>query len=196
MFILNHNFWTRNARKSIKGLKDSDSSLVSNENFSETLWPRPSQINFDLNKDWGCVILREIDFLLKICWSIPCLHPSWKVHTWNEEQLHSKIQLFLANIYSTSPTPNTILKLFAGNWTSANVFPSLTCLLCIYFALPGCTACEGEHTLNHCQKVLNRVALRLCRGGLTFWNLIKTPLIYTVSYFNFRGFGALFEKPP
>ena len=31
--------------------------------------------------DWGCVILREIDFLLKICWSIPCLHPSWKVHT-------------------------------------------------------------------------------------------------------------------
>jgi len=33
-------------------------------------------------KDWGCVILREIDFLLKICWSIPCLHPSWKVHTW------------------------------------------------------------------------------------------------------------------
>ena len=37
-----------------------------------------------LNKDWGCVILREIDFLLKICWSIPCLHPSWKVHTWIE----------------------------------------------------------------------------------------------------------------
>jgi len=34
------------------------------------------------NKDWGCVILREIDFLLKFCWSIPCLHPSWKVHTW------------------------------------------------------------------------------------------------------------------
>jgi len=19
---------------------------------------------------------------VKICWSIPCLHPSWKVHTW------------------------------------------------------------------------------------------------------------------
>ena len=29
------------------------------------------------------VILRDIDFLLKICWSIPCLHPSWKVHTWH-----------------------------------------------------------------------------------------------------------------
>ena len=37
-----------------------------------------------LNKDWGCVILHEINFLLKICWSIPCLHPSWKVHTWIE----------------------------------------------------------------------------------------------------------------
>jgi len=39
LFILDHNFWTRNARKSIKGSKDSDSSLVSNENFTETLWP-------------------------------------------------------------------------------------------------------------------------------------------------------------
>jgi len=39
LFILDHNFWTRNARKSINGSKDSDSSLVSNENFSETLWP-------------------------------------------------------------------------------------------------------------------------------------------------------------
>ena len=39
LFILDHNFWTRNARKSIKSSKDSDSSLVSNENFSETLRP-------------------------------------------------------------------------------------------------------------------------------------------------------------
>ena len=30
------------------------------------------------------VILREINFLLKICWSIPCLHPSWKVHTFRQ----------------------------------------------------------------------------------------------------------------
>ena len=29
MFILDHNCWTRNARKSIKGSKDSDSSIVS-----------------------------------------------------------------------------------------------------------------------------------------------------------------------
>ena len=41
-----------------------------------------SPVSFSSNfQDWGCVILREIDFLLKICWSIPCLHPSWKVHT-------------------------------------------------------------------------------------------------------------------
>ena len=42
------------------------------------------KITHQLNKDWGCVILHEIDLLLKICWSIPCLHPSWKVHTWIE----------------------------------------------------------------------------------------------------------------
>ena len=41
-----------------------------------------SPVSFACNfQDWGCVILREIDFLIKICWSIPCLHPSWKVHT-------------------------------------------------------------------------------------------------------------------
>ena len=44
-----------------------------------------SPVSFACNfQDWGCVILREIDFLLKICWSIPCLHPSWKVNTWIE----------------------------------------------------------------------------------------------------------------
>jgi len=40
LFILDHNFWTRNARKSIiRSSKDLDSSLVSYENFSEILWP-------------------------------------------------------------------------------------------------------------------------------------------------------------
>ena len=44
-----------------------------------------SPVSFAYNfQDWECVILSEIDFLLKICWSIPCLHPSWKVHTWIE----------------------------------------------------------------------------------------------------------------
>jgi len=39
LFILDHNFWTKNARKSIKGSKDLDSSPVSNKNFSDILWP-------------------------------------------------------------------------------------------------------------------------------------------------------------
>ena len=34
-----------------------------------------SPVSFAYNfQDCGCVILREIDFLLKICWLIPCLH--------------------------------------------------------------------------------------------------------------------------
>jgi len=57
-----------------------------------------SPVSFACNfQDWGCVILREIDFLLKICWSIPCLHPSWKVHTWmsgNNELQHKAKQDF------------------------------------------------------------------------------------------------------
>jgi len=39
LFNLDHNFLKRNVTKLIKGSKDSDSSLVSNKNFSETLWP-------------------------------------------------------------------------------------------------------------------------------------------------------------
>jgi len=54
-------------------------SLYSNRFCLNKVWEW-----FYLNKDWGCVILREIDFLLKICWSLPCLHPPWKVHTWIE----------------------------------------------------------------------------------------------------------------
>ena len=42
--------------------------------------------------DWGYVIFREIDFLLKICWSIPCLHPSWKVHTW----VYPEVYIFIS----------------------------------------------------------------------------------------------------
>jgi len=48
------------------------------------------------------------------------------------------------------------------------------------------------------QKVVNRGALRLCggalrshRGGFTF-KFDKTPLIYSVSYFNLGGLEALY----
>jgi len=37
---------------------------------------------FYLNKNLGCVILREIDFHLKICWSIPCFVESMYVFEW------------------------------------------------------------------------------------------------------------------
>jgi len=37
LFVLDHNFIIRNTRKSIKGSKDSGSSLVSNETFGEIL---------------------------------------------------------------------------------------------------------------------------------------------------------------
>jgi len=48
----------------------------------------PVEMLHFLSKDGGCVILREIDFLLKICWSIPCLHPSWKVHSFETSYLN------------------------------------------------------------------------------------------------------------
>jgi len=38
LFILDHNFRTKNARKLIKGSKDLNSILVSNKNFSKILW--------------------------------------------------------------------------------------------------------------------------------------------------------------
>ena len=63
-------------------LRNSDCSL---EFVFSLLLLQPfnfSPVSFACNfQDWGCVILREIDFLLKLCWSIPCLHPLWKVHT-------------------------------------------------------------------------------------------------------------------
>ena len=55
---------------------------VSKESISKFLIGNRCHVKLRILQDWGCVILREIDFLLKIYWSIPCLHPSWKVHTW------------------------------------------------------------------------------------------------------------------
>ena len=51
---------------------------------------------------------------------------------------------------------------------------------------------------NRRQKVVNRWALHLCRGALRScrgaWhsNLTKIPLMYSVSYFNLWGLGAVF----
>jgi len=48
LYISDHNFRTRNATKLIKGSKDLDSSLVSNENFSgwapgQVTWAKMAQ---------------------------------------------------------------------------------------------------------------------------------------------------------
>lgn len=50
----------------------------------------------------------------------------------NKEQLHSKIQQFLASNDLHSPTPNAVLKLFVEIQTLANLLPCLMCLLCVF----------------------------------------------------------------
>jgi len=45
---------------------------------------------------------REIDFLLKTCWSIPCFHPSWKVHTWIHPCAMVESTFFLSLSFSHS----------------------------------------------------------------------------------------------
>jgi len=45
----------RNATKLIKGLKESDSSLVSNANISETLWPSSWALG---QATWGKMTLK------------------------------------------------------------------------------------------------------------------------------------------
>ena len=66
-----------------------------------------SPVSFACNfQDWGCVILREIDFLLKICWSIPCLHPSWKEHTCSLRRADLWMHQAVRNIQTTPQTSN------------------------------------------------------------------------------------------
>jgi len=59
--------------------------------------------------------------------------------------------------------------------------------LCAQRSFAQCSASAAPpHIQNRRQKVVNRGALRLCRGA---WNtnLKKIPLIYSVSYFNLEG---------
>jgi len=59
LFSLDNNFGTRNARKMIKGSKDSDSGLISNENFSETLWPSGWALG---QATWAKMTLKQLHF--------------------------------------------------------------------------------------------------------------------------------------
>jgi len=60
-------------------------------------------------QEWGCVILREIDFLLKIGWSIPCLHPSWKVHTWTIVAIWRKVRFHQALPFMTKQSVSSVV---------------------------------------------------------------------------------------
>ena len=51
-------------------------------------------------------------------------------------------------------TPKATLKMFADNRTLDNLFPSLICLLRIYFALP-CTTCEAGRLLSALHRIKN-----------------------------------------
>jgi len=62
--------------------------------------------------------------------------------------------------------------------------PTLTALLDLY-------SCS-ETIQNRCQKFFSSGALRLCRQACCLLKFDQTPLIYSVSYYNLRGLGALF----
>ena len=85
-----------------------------------------SPVSFACNfQDWGCVILGEIDFLLKICWSIPCLHPSWKAHTWIALWLYQlasygRICPLAHALWDFRETPGQAGWLDFSGWTMAN----------------------------------------------------------------------------
>jgi len=72
----------------------------------------------------------------------------------NKEQLHRKIQQFLASNGLNSTTPNVTLKLFAENRTLADLFPNWTCLLRMQFAL-SCSTCEAETTFSALRLIKN-----------------------------------------
>ena len=74
--------WTENRRS--PGLRMRPQCWTESRYASSVLDWEYFNVKLRIFQDWGCVILREIDFLLNICRSIPCLHPSWKVHTWVE----------------------------------------------------------------------------------------------------------------
>ena len=80
--IITHPYsWKLQAKHTGEKLKGWRNSREKTNSRLQSKFSKSFACNF---QDWGCVILGEIDFPLKICWSIPCLHPSWKVHTWIE----------------------------------------------------------------------------------------------------------------
>jgi len=97
-FILDHNFWTRNARKSIKGSKNSDLSLVSNENFSEIL----------RSSSWALGQVRCAEITLKL------------LHLWRYDVTHKKSATSNQKIFfecGLDDLPN-LLRIHLSAWTA------------------------------------------------------------------------------
>ena len=116
--------------------KESISKFLIGNRFHvklRNLSPYSNRIFF-FNKDWGCVILREIDFQLKICWSIPCLHPSWKVHTWIK---------ICASLNQRKKTKAAGSRLIPRKHTETLVLLSMPTLWC--FILPFHDALPSKH---------------------------------------------------
>ena len=126
-----------------------------------------SPVSFACNfQDWGCVILREIDFLLKICWSIPCFHPSWKVHTWIE---------ICASLNHRKKTEADGSRLIPRKHTETLVLLSVISYYCTFFKQLVSMQDEGSldsSSLKACQnKVPNWMLLYAMFLQLKGWNL-------------------------
>jgi len=63
----------------------------------------------------------------------------------------------LGSNVSNSPISNAILKLFAENRILTNSFPTVTCMLRMYFSVP-CSTCQAEQTFG----TLRRIKKYLC----------------------------------
>jgi len=116
---------------------------------------------FYLNKDWGCVILRDIDFLLKFCWSIPCLHPSWRVLTWIarpcaawRSQFDDPLSFTL--IFFSAKFPSTKLSLFP-------LVKMMSQILEVWLSLASCLGNPGHHCL--AIRVVKSTLLRVSYGS-------------------------------
>ena len=111
-------------------------------------------ISVCIGTKYGCVgvfytlaIVTKNMVLLLIFYVFVC--DFWKDDVYKQE-LHSEIEKFLTSKDLKNPL-QTLLKTFSHNfmynWTSDNLFPSLTCLLHMYFTLH-CTAHDTEHTMS------------------------------------------------
>jgi len=73
----------------------------------------------------------------------------------NKEQLNSKIHQFLASNFLNSPTQSVILKLFAENQTSLNLFEFNKFAIHVFHIALHCTNCDAELTFTALRRIKN-----------------------------------------